>query len=136
MTPGVAEGDMLAPTEAGEWLPLCPAHELADGGAAVPFDVVFAGQTCRAFAVRYRGVAHAYVNRCTHVPMELDWQPNQVFDGSGQWLLCATHGAMYRPDTGACAGGPCRGGLIKISLREVGGWVHWHTQGRIQPLSF
>jgi hypothetical protein len=63
--------------------PLCNSRELVDGGQAVPFDVNYAGQTCRAFAVRFQGLTHAYLNRCSHVAMELDWQPNQVFDESG-----------------------------------------------------
>lgn len=115
---------------------LCPAAELVDGGPAVPFDVAYGGQTCRAFAVRWQGRAHAYLNRCTHVAMEMDYQPNRFFDDSGQWLLCATHGAAYRPDTGACAGGPCRGGLVKIQLSEQGGVVRWHTDWNLQPVVF
>lgn len=120
----------------GQWVPLCSSADLVQAGPAVPFDVAYLGQTCRAFAVRYRDGVHAYVNRCTHVPMELDWQPNQVFDHTGQWLLCATHGALYRPETGACAGGPCRGGLVKIQLREAQGAVQWRTQYRVKPVDF
>ena len=119
-----------------EQVPLCASADLVDGGLAVPFDVVYAGQTCRAFAVRWQGRVHAYLNRCTHVAMELDWQPNRVFDDSGQWLLCSTHGAAYRPDTGACAGGPCRGGLVRIELGEGEGVVHWHTAWNLQPVAF
>jgi nitrite reductase/ring-hydroxylating ferredoxin subunit len=118
----------------GQWVPLCASESLVGAGLAVPFDVVYLGQRCRAFAVRHNGVAQAYLNRCTHVAMELDWQPNQVFDGSGRWLLCATHGALYQPDTGACAGGPCRGGLVKIQLQERGGVVLWRTQYKLQPV--
>jgi nitrite reductase/ring-hydroxylating ferredoxin subunit len=120
----------------GERVPLCKSGDLVDGGLAVPFDVVYAGQTCRAFAVRWRGRVHAYLNRCTHVAMELDWQPNRFFDDSGEWLLCSTHGAVYRPDTGACAGGPCRGGLVPIALSEGEGVVHWHTAWNLQPVAF
>jgi nitrite reductase/ring-hydroxylating ferredoxin subunit len=120
----------------GERIALCNSADLVDGGLAVPFDVVYAGQTCRAFAVRWQGRVHAYLNRCTHVAMELDWQPNRVFDDSGQWLLCSTHGAAYRPDTGACAGGPCRGGLVRIELSEGEGVVHWHTAWNLQPVAF
>lgn len=119
-----------------ERIPLCHSGDLVDGGVAVPFDVVYGGQTCRAFAIRYRGQVHAYLNRCTHVAMEMDWQPNRFFDDSGQWLLCGTHGAAYRPDTGECAGGPCRGGLVRITLSESEGVVHWHTAFNLQPLSF
>ena len=116
--------------------PLCNAAELVDGGLAVPFDVVYAGQTCRAFAVRFEGQPQAYLNRCSHVAMELDWQPNQVFDDSGQWLLCASHGAVYHPGTGGCAGGPCRGGLVKIMLSERDGVVFWQPAYNLKPLTF
>lgn len=121
---------------ADERIPLCNSHDLADADLAVPFDVVYAGQTCRAFAVRFEGRVVAYLNRCTHVAMEMDYQPNRFFDDSGQWLLCATHGAAYRPDTGQCAGGPCRGGLVRIPLSEADGVVYWHTAYNLLPVEF
>ncbi len=117
-------------------IPLCNSIDLVDGALAVPFDVVYSGQTCRAFAIRFEGQPQAYLNRCSHVAMELDLQPGRVFDDSGQWLMCATHGAVYSPDTGACAGGPCRGGLVKIALSEERGVVHWHTAYNLAPLEF
>ncbi|PKO66491.1 MAG: 2Fe-2S ferredoxin [Betaproteobacteria bacterium HGW-Betaproteobacteria-16] len=115
---------------------LCNSRDLTDGGMAVPFDVNYAGQTCRAFAIRYRGHPHAYLNRCAHVAMEMDWQPDRFFDDTGRWLLCATHGAVYEPDTGACKGGPCRGGLVKIELTEFDGVVHWRSQYPLCPVEF
>lgn len=115
---------------------LCRSSELTEAGQAVPFDVLYAGQTCRGFAIRYQGVAHAYLNRCTHVAMEMDYQADRFFDDTGQWLLCATHGAAYVPGTGQCAGGPCRGGLVKIVLSESNGTVHWHTAHHLQPVVF
>jgi nitrite reductase/ring-hydroxylating ferredoxin subunit len=125
------------PTPANDSLhPLCSSGDLVNAGPAVPFDVVFSGQTCRAFAIRFQGQTHAYLNRCAHVAMEMDWQPNRFFDISGRWLVCATHGATYAPDTGACAGGPCRGGLVKVDLVEQGGVVHWRSQYNLQPLDF
>lgn len=115
-------------------VPLCNSADLADSGVAVPFDVVYNGRSCMAFAVRYQGVVHAYLNQCTHVPMEMDYQPNRFFDLTGHWLICATHGAMYHPATGQCRSGPCRGGLIKIAVTEVDGVVHWHTASHLLPL--
>jgi nitrite reductase/ring-hydroxylating ferredoxin subunit len=102
----------------------------------VPFDVVCDGQNCRAFAIRFQGRAHAYVNRCTHIAMEMDYRPNRFFDDSGRWLLCATHGATYAPHTGECAGGPGRGPLVKIELTESGGVVYWRPSPRVKPLEF
>ena len=125
---------MATPVE--QRIDLCPSEALVDGGRAVAFDVRYCGQICRAFAIRYQGRVHAYLNRCTHVAMELDYQPNRVFDDTGQWLLCATHGAAYAPDTGDCAGGPCRGGLVKVAMSERDGVVHWHTSHLLQPIEF
>ena len=116
--------------------PLCASADLIDGGLAVPFDVVYAGQTCRAFAIRYKGCVHAYLNRCSHVAMEMDYLPHHFFDDTKQWLICATHGALYAPDTGACTGGPCRGGLVKIEITEVDGLVSWHTAYNLKPFEF
>ena len=115
---------------------LCASADLADSGTAVPFEVVYGGQSCRAFAIRYQGEVHAYLNRCAHVAMEMDFQANRFFDSSGDWLICATHGALYQPQTGQCRGGPCRGGLVKIALSERDGVVHWHTAPNLQPLEF
>lgn len=126
----------LPPEFAAPWVPLCPSAELVDGGLAVAFDVRYAGHACRAFAIRYEGQVHAYLNRCTHVPMEMDYQPGRFFDDTGRWLLCATHGAAYVPSTGQCAGGPCRGGLVKITLSEADGMVRWHTADHLQPVDF
>jgi len=119
-----------------EQIPLCNGSDLKNGGEAVPFDVVYCGQTCRGFAIRFEDRAHAYLNRCAHVPMEMDYQPNRFFDSTGQWLVCATHGATYRPETGECSGGPCRGGLVRIALTEADGVVHWHTSHILKPIEF
>lgn len=120
----------------GPAVALCQSRDLANSGLAVPFDLRYGGQACRAFAVRFQGVAQAYLNRCSHVAMEMDWQPDRFFDASGQWLVCASHGATYRPDTGECAAGPCRGGLIRIQLSEAGGVVFWHPTYLAQALEF
>jgi nitrite reductase/ring-hydroxylating ferredoxin subunit len=117
-------------------IPLCNAGDLQDSADAVPFDVMYLGRTCRAFAIRYAGQPHAYVNQCAHVPMEMDYQPNKFFDSTGHWLICATHGALYHPATGSCAGGPCRGGLKKIALTEYDGVVHWHTAPNLKSVEF
>jgi nitrite reductase/ring-hydroxylating ferredoxin subunit len=43
--------------------------------------------------------------------------PGEFFSDDGQTLICATHGAEYAPDTGACLGGPCYGvGLEPLSI--------------------
>ena len=117
-------------------IPLCRSTDLQECGLAVSFDVLYQGQSCWAFAVRFQGEVHAYLNRCSHVAMEMDFQPTRFFDTTGQWLICATHGALYAPDTGRCMNGPCRGGLVKIALSEQDGMVGWHTASQLLPQIF
>jgi len=125
----------LKPVTFSEKVVLCPSQDLVDSGLAVPFEVRYFSRCCAAFAVRYQGKVYAYLNQCSHVPMEMDYQPNQFFDSTGHWLMCATHGAMYSPRTGQCRMGPCRGGLLPIEVSEADGQVHWHTSERFQAVA-
>jgi nitrite reductase/ring-hydroxylating ferredoxin subunit len=103
---------------------ICYSGELVDGGCGVRFAVWWHGAVAPAFAVRFGGVVHAYLNRCGHRSLELDWNAGEFFDARGEHLLCATHGARYTPATGACIEGPCRGeGLIKLAVVERDGAV-------------
>lgn len=124
------------PSDRGEKVALCRPSDLADGGLAVPFDVEYRGLVQRAFAVRFKGRVRAYLNRCSHVAMELDWQPNRFFDESGQWIVCATHGAVYDPATGACRGGPGRGPLVNIETDEDEHQVYWYARFDLKPVIF
>ena len=75
------------------------------------------GHEIECFVVNFRGAHHAYVNRCRHVPMSLDWVENRFFDETGELLLCPTHGACYAPDTGECVAGPAFSKhLIRVPL--------------------
>ena len=79
------------------------------------------GQEIEAFLLNYGGELHAYVNRCRHVPMGLDWVENQFFTEDGRFVQCATHGAYYVPETGECvAGPPCGRSLVRVEIRIDG----------------
>ncbi|OFZ88249.1 MAG: hypothetical protein A2V78_07500 [Betaproteobacteria bacterium RBG_16_64_18] len=103
---------------------ICRSDALADSGDGVRFEVKRGDETVPAFVVRYHGQVHAYLNRCEHMPMELDWKPGRFFDAEGLLLVCSTHGALYAPDTGVCLGGPCTGALARIEVDERGGGVY------------
>ncbi|PRD70137.1 2Fe-2S ferredoxin [Malikia spinosa] len=109
------------------WQLLCAGESLQEGGLARSFELLHQGRPCRAFALRHQGRVQAYLNRCSHVALELDWLPDRFFDAAGQYLVCAAHGALFLPDTGACIGGPGRGPLVKIPLLERDGIVYWQS---------
>ena len=74
----------------------------------------------RAFALRFDGQVVAYMNRCAHVPTEMDWQAGEFLDMDKRWILCSIHGAAYEPADGRCVGGPCgRGRLMPIDDRRA-----------------
>ena len=115
-------------------LHLCASAELVEKGRAHVFDVLHYREPARAFALRYEGHVVAYLNRCVHVPAEMDWQPGEFLDSSKEFILCATHGAAYEPQTGRCAGGPCgRGRLTAIDIVERDGEVYWYPSRDTRP---
>jgi len=110
---------------------ICASEALVEGGQGVRFTLDRQGVSEPGFAVRFDGQVHAYLNRCAHLPVELDWQPGQFFDHSGLYLICATHGALYAPDSGRCLGGRCNGkGLTAVSAAEDGGQGFLIEEGR------
>src|ERR1051325_538776 len=104
---------------------ICPSAALVDGGDGVRFTLKRDdGVAVSAFAIRYDRHVHAYLNRCAHRGVELDWEPRRFFDRERRYLICATHGALYEPASGVCAGGPCGGGLVKLSVIEKNNGVY------------
>ncbi|MEO8718072.1 MAG: Rieske 2Fe-2S domain-containing protein [Burkholderiales bacterium] len=105
---------------------ICASAALRDSGDGVRFEVEYFGEPAPAFAVRYRGCVHAYLNRCAHVAMELDWREGQFFDFSGRDLICSTHGASYDAASGRCLGGPCNGtALVRLRVVERDGRIYY-----------
>jgi nitrite reductase/ring-hydroxylating ferredoxin subunit len=103
---------------------ICASDQLVDGGDGVRFDVEWMGTAEPAFAVRYGGSVYAYLNRCGHVPVEIDWQHGRFFDFTGLDLICTVHGALYDPRSGECLGGRCQGrGLRPLAVVEKDGGV-------------
>jgi nitrite reductase/ring-hydroxylating ferredoxin subunit len=113
---------------------VCESAAVEDGGRGVRFPVRAFGADATGFVVRYGGKVYAYLNRCAHVPVELDWFKGEFFESGKNYLMCATHGAIYVPDSGICAGGPCRGGKLRpIAVREDGKHVYWQPDQHVQP---
>jgi nitrite reductase/ring-hydroxylating ferredoxin subunit len=114
---------------------ICASDDLVECGTAHVFDVKLWGEPARAFALRFDGKVVAYMNRCAHVPAELDWQPGQFLDQDQRWIICAIHGAAYEPSNGHCVAGPCRGArLLGLKVAEREGRVYWYPGADIQPV--
>lgn len=86
-------------------------------GQTKKFLLHWQGHEEECFLVNHGGTLYAYLNRCRHVPMTMDWIENQLLTEDGQYIQCATHGACYLPDTGECVSGPPSGQfLIRVPL--------------------
>jgi nitrite reductase/ring-hydroxylating ferredoxin subunit len=90
------------------------SEALQDRGPGLRFDLPQMGKHATGFVVRFDGKAYAYVNQCAHVPVELDWDHGNFFNINQDYLICATHGAHYKPDSGYCVMGPCKGKRLQV----------------------
>jgi len=115
-------------------IPICSSDVLQDGGKGIRFPLTAGGEDGTGFVVRYDSRVFGYLNRCAHVPIELDWNEGEFFESSGLYLMCSTHGALYAPESGRCAGGPCRGGRLRsITVFEQDGQVFWTPDDYVRP---
>jgi nitrite reductase/ring-hydroxylating ferredoxin subunit len=114
--------------------PLCPSSELNERGQAFVFDVLHFREPARGFVLRFDGQVVAYLNRCLHVPTEMDWQHGEFLDGDKEFIMCSIHGAAYEPLSGRCIGGPCgKGTLTVLKVEERAGQVYWYPSRDTQP---
>jgi len=96
-------------------------------GESIKFIMPIRGAEEECFVVNYRGQFHSYVNRCRHVPMAMDWVDNQFFAEEARYLMCQTHNAYYKPDSGECIAGPpgtCGKFLYRVPLEIEDGIIY------------
>ena len=115
----------MAPNVTTKTKLLCRSDSLTVGGRGVRFEVTDRTETYTAFVVRSAEGVASFINQCAHMALELDWSLGEFFDADGQYLVCATHGALYDPKTGACVGGACKGrSLQALSTIESDGYIY------------
>ena len=112
-------------TEVGGARPPATVFEsrLLDGrGAVHRFELELGPGRVSAFAFRTKGGARAYVNACPHFGVPLDGRGGDLFDRARRYLVCGTHGALFKLEDGACIQGPCMGDrLDALEIVEVFG---------------
>ena len=93
---------------------LCAPQELAEGQSRG-----FMLDQLNLLAVRRDGQVHAYINRCPHRCIALEWRPDDFLDDSRSLIRCATHGALFLIESGECVAGPCEGqALQRLECKE------------------
>jgi nitrite reductase/ring-hydroxylating ferredoxin subunit len=93
-------------------------HELSHG-MTKKFTLRCRDGTIEALLVNFNGEFCAYINRCRHIAISMDWVDNQFFSEDKRYLICANHGATYEPATGECVWGPCFGAFLQRVPLEI-----------------
>jgi nitrite reductase/ring-hydroxylating ferredoxin subunit len=87
---------------------VCRLEELKDPGAKGVH--LWTGEMMfHAFVVRRGDAVQGWRDRCPHIGTPLTLGDDRYLTRDGAHILCATHGALFRPDDGFCVGGPCAG---------------------------
>lgn len=86
---------------------LCQLTDIPDAGA---IEANAFGESI--VVLRYGDQVNAYLNICPHAGRPLNWAPGRFLLSHGQ-LVCAAHGASFKPESGECIGGPCKGQSLK-----------------------
>ena len=73
------------------------------------------------FVIRFGEDLHAYENKCMHLPIPLDYGDGEFWFSAIERIVCKTHGATYRADTGYCDDGPCEGASLNRFDTEIDG---------------
>lgn len=88
--------------------PVCRLADLSDPGSHGA-RLQLADGELEIVVVRRGERVYAYRNRCPHSGVNLEWQPHRFLDLTEQFIVCATHGALFRFEDGFCVRGPCAG---------------------------
>lgn len=76
------------------------------------------------FITQRDGMFYAYHNNCPHLGTELEYMEDQFLDMEREYIICSTHGALFRVEDGTCVFGPCQGDHLRpvpISVHSDGG---------------
>ena len=96
---------------------LCQTNEINDPGSK-GIEIEHNGVSVSLFVIHKDGMFHAYINRCPHTGVNLDWQEHQFLDLDMSYIQCATHDALFEISSGECISGPCVGdALTPIELQ-------------------
>lgn len=100
---------------------VCDLDDLADRDAAT-FTVDGAAGPRRIVLVRRDGDVFAYLNRCPHEGIPLDWGTvARLVDRDCHHLICHAHSAYFEIEDGFCVEGPCAGDSLEavaVTVRD------------------
>ncbi|MBH89640.1 MAG: (2Fe-2S)-binding protein [Magnetovibrio sp.] len=98
---------------------LCELNQIDNNGSAT-FVAEKNGKKESLIVVRKKNKVFVYINSCPHIGTPLDFSPGQFLSKDKNFILCSTHGALFRISDGFCISGPCfEQTLTKVSVRII-----------------
>lgn len=71
--------------------------------------------------VKKDGLISVYVNSCPHLGIPMNMEPDRFLDVEKNFIICSTHGALFKIEDGECVSGPCLGqNLTPVSHAIMG----------------
>ena len=87
---------------------LCDLADIPDGGAVGVLPNARGHD--QGLLVRRGAQVYGYVNNCPHYDRApLGWKKDAFLNATGDRIMCASHGALFRIEDGVCELGPCLG---------------------------
>jgi nitrite reductase/ring-hydroxylating ferredoxin subunit len=59
--------------------------------------------------VKKDGLLSIFLNNCPHLGVPMNMEPDRFLDVEKNFIMCSTHGALFKIDDGECVHGPCLG---------------------------
>ncbi len=100
---------------------LCASNNISDPGSK-GFEFGEEAQRFAMFVIRKDGQIFAYRDLCPHAGHPIDFPPDRFWSLNGKSVKCASHGALFDPQSGLCINGPCEGrSLLPVPIHQKDG---------------
>jgi nitrite reductase/ring-hydroxylating ferredoxin subunit len=86
---------------------ICNLDDIKDGGS-IGLTLEINGNLKMLIALRNGDRAFVYINSCPHIGTPLNLQAGKFMSHDKKYIICSTHGALFKIDTGHCIFGPCK----------------------------
>ena len=87
-------------------LKICELNQINDGESE-GFTIEINGIKKHYIVIRKKQHAFVYLNSCPHIGSPLDFIAGRFLTPDKKFIICSTHGALFRINDGFCISGPC-----------------------------
>jgi len=102
---------------------LCELNQIDNNGSAA-FVAKRNGKKESFIVIRKEHNVFVYLNSCPHIGTPLDFSPGRFLSKDKNFIICSTHGALFRINDGFCISGPCvEQALAKVPIKIIKGTI-------------